>query len=464
MYNAAAIISLVLLYLLICGISASVDTQIFKSRIKSVKGIAVGLLSQFLILPFCGFICVKAFDLDATYGITLLAVTCSPGGAFSNWWCSVFNADLALSVAMTAFSTIASVIFMPLNLTLYIEGIYGTSVSLDWWGMMASIVVSLSAIVSGLVFSHLLPSMRKWFSLAGNIAGLALMLFGTLTSSRDEPLWDKETKFYLAVACPCVLGLAAAFLLACLFGLEGPQRVAVSVESCYQNVGVALALALATFDDEEASKAAGVPTYYGLVEIVLLPSFLFIAWKANMTYAPARERLYWVILGNFQPALDGTGSQAPCCSGPGQPQDDAAASSIDDGIQDLAQRNESTNIGRSCNAAEGGKVVPTTEETAEAVDNPVIDLPQAASPPRKGLESAHHEAIKVKYITQNTSARLPASHVIWCCCSTGVVDTSEAVPLHQELDTAFPSTIASIKPPEPVLVRASSLNSPRELT
>lgn len=304
MYNVQAVLSLVLLYLLICGISASVDTRIFKSRIKSVKGIMAGLFSQFIMLPFFGFITVRIFDLDPTYGITLLAVTCSPGGAFSNWWCSLFNADLALSVAMTACSTIVSVLFMPLNLTIYIKSIYGTSVSLDWWGMIASIAVSLSGIVSGLLFSHFLPAWRKWFNVGGNVAGLALMIFGALTSSRDEPLWDKEIAFYFAVALPCVIGLMGAFAMSCLCRLDAPQRVAVSVESCYQNVGVALTIALATFDGKEASRAAGVPMYYGVIEIVVLPSFLLFAWKTGMTYAPAGEGLLTVILGNFQPAAD----------------------------------------------------------------------------------------------------------------------------------------------------------------
>jgi hypothetical protein len=50
------------------------------------------------------------------------------GGSFSNWWCSVFNVDLALSVALTTISTASSVFMLPLNLFVYARLAYGHSV------------------------------------------------------------------------------------------------------------------------------------------------------------------------------------------------------------------------------------------------------------------------------------------------------------------------------------------------
>ena len=48
----------------------------------------------------------------------LQVVVSYPGGAYSNWWCSLFNADLMLSVASTALSTLLSAALLPLNLTI----------------------------------------------------------------------------------------------------------------------------------------------------------------------------------------------------------------------------------------------------------------------------------------------------------------------------------------------------------
>ena len=66
------------------------------------------MLLQFVMLPFIGFIVIKLFELDSVYGIMLQVLTACPGGAYSNWWCSLLNADLLLSVTSTGVSTILS--------------------------------------------------------------------------------------------------------------------------------------------------------------------------------------------------------------------------------------------------------------------------------------------------------------------------------------------------------------------
>jgi len=261
----------------------------------------MGVLGQFLVLPFLGFCTVYLFDLQAVVGIMLIATMCSPGGAYSNWWCSLFNADLALSVAMTACSTVVSLGAMPLNVLVYVGAAYGTSVSFNWWNMLLSLALTLVSIAVGIAFGQKFPSWRSRLNTVGNLAGAALVVFAVLTSSRRDPLWDKDPAFYLAVALPFLLGLLLTLTLAWCCGLEGPQRVTVTVETCYQNTGVALTLALVSLPPEDQSAAAGVPLFYGLVEALLLPIFLLISWRLGMTYAPKNERIHRVLLKNYQP-------------------------------------------------------------------------------------------------------------------------------------------------------------------
>ena len=124
----------VLLFFLVFGMSATVTTESIKSQLKNQKAILTGIVLQFLILPILGFVTVKLLDLDETMGITLLVVTSSPGGSYSNWWCSMFNADLALSVTMTTISTLLSIVMLPVNLLLYANHAYEADVvaALDW--------------------------------------------------------------------------------------------------------------------------------------------------------------------------------------------------------------------------------------------------------------------------------------------------------------------------------------------
>ena len=77
-------------------------------------------------------------------------------------WCSLFNADLALSVTMTAISTIVSVFTLPLNLIVYANLAYEEDVTskLDWKSIFMALVVVISAIVLGIYFSAHNKSLR----------------------------------------------------------------------------------------------------------------------------------------------------------------------------------------------------------------------------------------------------------------------------------------------------------------
>ena len=74
-----------LLFALVFGMSATVDTECMKQQVKNKKAILLGIFCQFILLPFIGFATVNILKLDASIGITLLVVTSSPGGSYSNW-------------------------------------------------------------------------------------------------------------------------------------------------------------------------------------------------------------------------------------------------------------------------------------------------------------------------------------------------------------------------------------------
>ena len=144
-----------LLFVLVFGMSATVDIGCMRAQIKNKRAIATALFLQFFLLPFLGFVVVKTLNMDSAMGITLLVVTSSPGGSYSNWWCSMFNADLALSVTMTAMSTLLSIVMLPLNLLLYVKLSYDADVValLDWASIFVSLGIVLSAITLGLLAS-----------------------------------------------------------------------------------------------------------------------------------------------------------------------------------------------------------------------------------------------------------------------------------------------------------------------
>ena len=83
---ALTLVGNVLLFALVFGMSATVDIRCMKRQIGNKNAILLGLFCQFILLPFLGFLAVEIMNLDAATGMTLLVVTASPGGSYSNWY------------------------------------------------------------------------------------------------------------------------------------------------------------------------------------------------------------------------------------------------------------------------------------------------------------------------------------------------------------------------------------------
>ncbi|KAL7527905.1 hypothetical protein ACHAXR_005978 [Thalassiosira sp. AJA248-18] len=311
----AQIVTSLLLFFLVMGMASTVD-------IRDILPCTIdGLCCQFVILPLIGYLIVLVFSLPPPVGITLLIVVSSPGGSYSNWWCSVFNADLALSVSMTTVSTLLSVGFLPLNLAIYSYAAYageehasGESVlkSINFASIFISLAVVIAAIGVGIFCSWKFdtPQWHRISYLGGNISGILLIIFSTVLSfvggdDGNEPtpesaLTANDGIQYFAICLPCFLGLVIATTLATLLKLEKPQRLTTAVECCYQNTGIATSAALSLFTGDDLQKAMRVPVVYGLVEAIFIGVYLLIFWKLGWSKAPKDEKCCTVITKSYE--------------------------------------------------------------------------------------------------------------------------------------------------------------------
>ena len=136
-----------------------------------------------------------------------------------------------------------------------------------------------------------------------------MVLFSIFVSSSGDTdtnssMWKQPWEFYFGVALPCVTGLCIANFLATFFKLEKPERVTVSVECCYQNVGIAASVALTMFEGDELNQAIGVPLYYGGVEMLVLGLYCIFAWKFGWTKAPKDESICVVVAKSYEVEID----------------------------------------------------------------------------------------------------------------------------------------------------------------
>jgi BASS family bile acid:Na+ symporter len=145
-------IILIVVQLVMFGMGAQMRLRDFAGVIRSPRGVAVGLLCQFTIMPTMGWLLTRVFDfpLEIAAGIILIG-SCSSGLA-SNVMAYIAKANLALSITVTAVATIAAPLLTPLLMKFYAS----TLVSVAFLGMMLSIVkIVLAPIGAALLADYL---------------------------------------------------------------------------------------------------------------------------------------------------------------------------------------------------------------------------------------------------------------------------------------------------------------------
>jgi len=317
-------ISNILLFFLIFGLSATVNLRDLKHQLTNKFAILSGIMMQFFVMPLLGFTSILIFNrwgFSQAMGVSLLVVTASPGGSYSNWWCSLFNAELALSVAMTSVSSLLSIGLLPANLFLYGYLAYGLILvkdgedkavnivsSLDYGAIFISLGVVMGAILGGLFVGYHYNSnqFHKRANYFGSICGITLILFSAFlgsggASGTDTNFWSLPWSFYVGTAFPCIIGMALANLISRSFRLSYPEVVAISIECCYQNTAIGTSVAVTMFSDPtEQAEAVSVPLVYGMVEAILISLYCIWAWKAGWTKAPADEKLCVVMIKTYE--------------------------------------------------------------------------------------------------------------------------------------------------------------------
>ncbi|KAL3777127.1 hypothetical protein ACHAWO_004093 [Cyclotella atomus] len=320
---AGLVITNIFLFLLVMGMASTVDIRNMRKQLHNKKAIATGVFCQFVLLPFLGWAIVEMFRLPTPVGITLLVVVSSPGGSYSNWWCSIMNADLALSVTMTTVSTLLSTGFLPMNLYIYSYAAYSDQstasgedvlTSIDFGGIFLSLAIVILAIVTGIFCSWKIdtPRWHRTAYLGANISGIALIAWSTFLSfypyddskpTSDEIMEEKqESTHYFAISLPCLLGLLFATIITTTIRLPRPERLTTAVECCYQNTGIATSAAFSLFsaDPEQLSMAMLVPVIYGFVEAGAIGLYLIIFWKLGWSKAPKDENFCIVVAKSYE--------------------------------------------------------------------------------------------------------------------------------------------------------------------
>ena len=244
-----------LLGIVMFGMGMTLKLSDFKVVFTKPKAVICGILSQFIIMPVLAFLLVTLFQLPTELAVGVILVGACPGGTSSNVMTYLAKGDVALSVGMTACTTIMAPFVTPALVLL----LAGQTVDVSYVSMLVSIVqVVLVPIALGFVINYFFSKFAQAFSKALpliSVVAICLIIMAVVSANAAK-LMTTGALVVAVVMLHNVCGYALGYLVGRLLGLTKEQMRTLSIEVGMQNSGLATSLATLHF---AAMPMAAVP-------------------------------------------------------------------------------------------------------------------------------------------------------------------------------------------------------------
>lgn len=244
------------------GMGLTLDLRDFGRVFSRPKDVIICFACQFTIMPLLATALAHLFALPPELAVGVMLVGCCPGGTSSNVITYLSRGDVALSVGMTAVSTLFAPFMTPLLVRLFA----GAYVPVDFWGMFLSILkVIILPIAIGMLFKRFLPKVTAGIS--GYLPAFSTLVITLIVIAVVAANATSLRSCGLLVIAVVVLHNICGYVLGYLAGraLRMPmaRRTAVSVEVGMQNSGLACSLA---------------STHFAAMAMASVPGAIFSVW------------------------------------------------------------------------------------------------------------------------------------------------------------------------------------------
>ncbi len=262
------------LALIMFGVALNVKVSHFKGLLSQKKAVITGLLSQFVLLPALTALLVIFIPMSKEMALGMILVAACPGGNVSNFYSMIARGNVALSVTLTAFSSLLAFIVTPLNFFLWVSLIPSlshevTTFSVDLPSLMLNMMlILLLPLVVGMEFAKKFP---LWSVQIGKPLRILSMLI--LAGFIGVALFNNWQAFALyignvfwVVLLHNTIALSSGFFLSWLLKNSDQVNRTIAIETGIQNSGLAL-LIIFTFFEGNTTMAL-VAAWWGVWHLV----------------------------------------------------------------------------------------------------------------------------------------------------------------------------------------------------
>jgi BASS family bile acid:Na+ symporter len=270
------------LALIMLGLGLGLSVKDFTRILRTPKDFFVGFFSQLVILPIIALGVALVLNLPTPIAIGLMIIAAAPGGVTSNVLTKFANGDVALSISLTAVTSLLSIISVPF-IVINSANFFGVSITADI--SMTSIALKMALVVTvpviiGMIIRGLAENfISSKINIVNKITGwLFIIVFAAIWIEEKDNIFDYLAQAGLAVLILNIVMMIIAFFIAKKFVSGVAQQKCIALECGLQNGTLAVFVSTLIFDDI----AYFVPTAaYALIMYITGFIFIYILRKSN---------------------------------------------------------------------------------------------------------------------------------------------------------------------------------------
>lgn len=256
------------------GVSLSLKLKDFKRIFLAPIAPIAGLFAQFLLLPLATCLFTWVLNIEPELALGMILVASCPGGSFSNIMTWLARGNVAVSVSMTAVSSLAATVLTPLNFAFYgwlnpHTRAYLTQITIEPTSILLLVLLVLAVpLVLGMLTGRKFPKIVTRSEKPLRIVSLVVFLaFVAIAFSNNFGLFiERFSSFFWLVVAHNLIALSLGYAMGWILKLPVADRRAVTMEVGIQNSGLGLVILFTFFP--EAGGMMLITAFWGVWHLV----------------------------------------------------------------------------------------------------------------------------------------------------------------------------------------------------
>jgi len=270
--------------IIMLGMGMTLTSADFKRIVVYPKAVVAGIICQMLLLPLMGFAVAVSFNMAPELSVGIMLLALCPGGATSNIISHLAKADLALSITLTAISSVVTNFTIPIFLNMSLSYFMGGEKAIQLpvaTTLLQIFVVTILPISFGMMIKKRFPKFTERSIKAVNAMSAGFFVIILLLAILKERA--NIIPFFQQAGFAALLlnlgGMASGYFIGKLFTLDFRQRTTLAIETGIQNGTLAIALALSpvVLNNSVMATPAAI---YSLIMFVTATAVILVSRKS----------------------------------------------------------------------------------------------------------------------------------------------------------------------------------------